>query len=113
MGEDFGKLAGAESDDTGSAINGGDLGNFPHGKMVPSFDEAAFKLAPGQISEPVKSQFGYHIIKLESKETKSFDEVKPEIEKKLRPEEAQKAMAELEKNDKVVYDPVFFNLEKK
>lgn len=112
-GEDFGKLAGAESDDTGSAINGGDLGNFAHGKMVPSFDEAAFKLTPGQISDPVKSQFGYHIIKLESKETKSFDEVKPEIEKKLRPEEAQKAMAELEKSDKVVYDPVFFNLEKK
>lgn len=112
-GEDFGKLAGAESDDTGSAINGGDLGTFGHGRMVPSFDEAAFKLKPGQISDPVKSQFGYHIIKLESLEMKSFDDVKPEIEKKLRPEEAQKAMAELEKTAKVVFDPVFFNMEKK
>jgi peptidyl-prolyl cis-trans isomerase C len=112
-GEDFGKLAGAESDDTQSALNGGDLGNFGHGKMVPSFDEVAFKMTAGQISDPVKSQFGYHIIKLESKETKSFDQVKAEIEKKLRPIEAQKAMEELAKNDKVVYNPVFFNLEKK
>ena len=111
-GEDFGKLAGAESDDTGSAINGGDLGTFGHGRMVPSFDEAAFKLAPGQISEPVKSQFGYHIIKLESKTTKSFEEMKPEIEKKLGPEQAQKAMAEIEKSTKTVYDPVFFGMAK-
>jgi peptidyl-prolyl cis-trans isomerase C len=112
-GEDFGKLAGEDSDDAQSAIKGGDLGTFPHGHMVPSFDDAAFRLAPGQVSDPVKSQFGYHIIKLESKETKSFEEAKPEIEKKLRPEQAQKAMAEIEKTDKVVYDPVFFNLEKK
>jgi parvulin-like peptidyl-prolyl isomerase len=111
-GEDFGKLAGTESDD-GSAIGGGDLGTFGHGKMVPSFDEAAFKLAPGQISEPVKSQFGYHIIKLESKETKSFDQMKPEIEKKLRPEQAQKAMEALEKSGNVIYDPVFFNMDRK
>jgi peptidyl-prolyl cis-trans isomerase C len=112
-GEDFAKLAGLESDDTGSAMSGGDLGTFGHGRMVPSFEEAAFKLAPGQISEPVKSQFGYHIIQIVSKETKSFDEVKPEIDKKLRPEEAKKAMDALEKSSKPVYDPVFFGMEKK
>jgi peptidyl-prolyl cis-trans isomerase C len=111
-GEDFSKLAGAESDDTGSAINGGDLGTFGHGAMVPSFDEAAFKMAPGQVSEPVKSQFGYHIIKVESKETKSFEAMKPEIEKKLGPEEAKKAMEALEKSTKTVYDPEFFGLPK-
>lgn len=111
-GEDFAKLAGAESDDASSAINGGDLPPFGHGRMVPSFEEAARKLAPGKISEPVKSPFGYHIIQLESKETKSFDEVKPEIDKKLRPEEAKKAMETLEKSAKVVYDPVFFGMEK-
>jgi peptidyl-prolyl cis-trans isomerase C len=110
-GEDFGKLAGAESDDK-SATNGGDLGTFGHGSMVPSFDEAAFKLAPGQVSEPVKSQFGYHIIKLESRETKSFEQVKPEIEKKLGPEEAKKAMEAIEKSTKTVYDPEFFGLAK-
>ena len=80
--------------------------------MVPSFDEAAFKLAPGQVSEPVKSQFGYHIIKLESKEAKSFEEMKPEIEKKLAPEEAKKSMEILEKNTKVFYDPEFFGMAK-
>jgi len=111
-GEDFGKLAGAESDDAKSAANGGDLGTFGHGSMVPSFDAAAFKMAPGQVSDPVKSQFGYHIIKLESIETKSFEQAKPEIEKKLGPEEAKKAMEALEKSTKTVYDPEFFGLAK-
>jgi len=111
-GEDFGKLAGAESDDAKSAINGGDVGTFGHGSMVPSFDEAAFKMTPGQVSEPVKSQFGYHIIKLESRDTKSFEAVKPEIEKKLGPDEAKKAMDALEKSTKTVYDPAFFGLAK-
>ncbi|MGA7234447.1 MAG: peptidylprolyl isomerase [Bryobacteraceae bacterium] len=111
-GADFGQLATAESDDTSSANMNGDLGTFGHGKMVPSFDEAAFKLKPGEISAPVKSQFGYHIIKVDNVEHKTFDEVKPEIEKKLRPQEANKAMEEIQKNTKVVYDPVFFGMQK-
>jgi peptidyl-prolyl cis-trans isomerase C len=111
-GEDFAKLADAESDDAAGPMNGGDLGTFGHGRMVPSFEEAAFKLAPGQISEPVKSQFGYHIIKVESHETKSFDEVKAEIDKKLRPDEAKKSMDALEKGAKVIYDDVFFGMAK-
>jgi parvulin-like peptidyl-prolyl isomerase len=110
-GEDFGKLAGAESDDT-SATNGGDLGTFGHGRMVPSFDEAAFKLTPGQVSDPVKSQYGYHIIKLESRDTRSFEAVKAEIEKKLGPEQAKKTMEGLEKSTKTVYDPEFFGMAK-
>jgi peptidyl-prolyl cis-trans isomerase C len=111
-GADFGQLATAESDDAGSASMNGDLGTFGHGKMVPAFDEAAFKLKPGQISEPVKSQFGYHIIKVDSVENKSFDDVKADIEKKLRPQEATKAMEEIQKNTKVVYNPVFFGMQK-
>ncbi len=111
-GEDFAKLAAAESDDAGAAMNGGDLGTFGHGRMVPSFEEAAFKLAPGQISAPVKSQFGYHIIKVDSTEPKSFDEVKAEIDKKLRPEEAKKTMDAIEKSTKVTYDDVFFGTAK-
>jgi peptidyl-prolyl cis-trans isomerase C len=111
-GADFAKLATDESDDTGSARMGGDLGVFPHGRMVPSFDEAAFKMKAGEISDPVKSQFGYHIIKVESIQNKTFDEVKPEIEKKLRPQLANQAMEEIQKNTKVVYDPTFFGLAK-
>jgi peptidyl-prolyl cis-trans isomerase C len=112
-GGDFAQLATAESDDTGSASRGGDLGSFPHGRMVASFDEAAFKLKPGEISAPVKSQYGYHIIKVETIDDKSFDDVKAEIEKKLRPQMANKAMEEIQKNTKIVYDPVFFGMEKK
>lgn len=111
-GGDFAALATKESDDTGSAANGGDLSFFKKGQMVPSFEQAAFSMQPGQISDPVKSQFGYHIIKVEAKETKSFDDVKAELEKRLKPEQSQKALDELQKKSSVVYDPVFFDLAK-
>ena len=89
-GEDFAQLASQESDDTGSGANGGDLGFFRRGQMVPSFEQAAFALQPGELSEPVKTQFGYHVIKVEAKESKSFEEVRPELERRMRPEQAQK-----------------------
>lgn len=63
-GEDFSKLAKEESEDLGSKINGGDLGFFKHGAMVPEFAEAAFKLKPNEMSELVKTPFGFHIIKV-------------------------------------------------
>ena len=62
-GEKFGKLAKELSIDTGSAKRDGNLGYFTKGKMVKQFEEAAFKLQIGQLSEPVKSEFGYHVIK--------------------------------------------------
>jgi len=110
-GEDFAKLATAESDDAQSAAKGGDLGFFRRGQMVPSFDQAAFALAPGQVSEPVRSQFGYHIIKVEK--VKTFDDVKADVQKRLVPELMQKAVVELQKNSVVVYDTEFFNMAKK
>ncbi|MFV0280433.1 MAG: peptidylprolyl isomerase [Rhodoblastus sp.] len=69
-GEDFAKVAGEVSKDPGS--KGGDLGWFTKDRMVPEFADAAFKLEKGQISQPVKTQFGWHIIKLEDKRMKEF-----------------------------------------
>ena len=80
-GEDFAALAKENSQD-GSASQGGDLGFFPRGRMVPAFDQAAFALKPGEISEVVTTEFGYHIIKLTEKKVGSavpFEEVKPQV----------------------------------
>ena len=63
QGEKFGKLARELSIDSGSAKRDGNLGYFGRGKMVKEFEDAAFKLEVGKISEPVKTQYGYHIIK--------------------------------------------------
>lgn len=72
-GTDFAQLAKDNSGDPGSAANGGDLGFFGKGKMVPEFEEAAFKLGVGEISEPVRTVYGYHIIKVTEKKG---DEIK-------------------------------------
>jgi len=82
-GANFEELAKTKSKDPGAAAQGGDLGYFTKDQMVPEFSEAAFKLAKGQVSEPVKSQFGWHIIRLEDKRKKpapDFEAVKPQLE---------------------------------
>jgi peptidyl-prolyl cis-trans isomerase C len=107
-GEDFAAIAKAESDDTGSGANGGELDFFSHGQMVPPFDQAAFAAPIGQITEPVKSQFGYHLIEVQKRETKTFDEVRGDIEKKLRPELAKQAVENLRKQTPVTIDESFF-----
>lgn len=78
-GGDFNKLAQEKSTDKASGVNGGDLGWFTKERMVPEFAEAAFKLKKGEISAPVKTAFGWHVIKLEDRravKTPSFDEMK-------------------------------------
>jgi peptidyl-prolyl cis-trans isomerase C len=93
-GEDFAKVAGEVTEDPSGKANGGDLGYFTKEQMVPEFSEAAFKLDKGQISEPVKTQFGWHVIKVDDTRVKpapKFEDVKPQIENYV----TRKAQAEL------------------
>jgi peptidyl-prolyl cis-trans isomerase C len=81
-GADFAELAKKKSKDPG-ASDGGDLGFFTKDQMVPEFSAVAFALEPGKISDPVKSQFGWHVIKVEEKRNRKapdFDQVKGQIE---------------------------------
>lgn len=84
--EDFGKLASQVSQDAGTKVKNGDLGFFGKGKMVPEFEKAAFEQKIGVVGEPIKTPYGYHLLKvLEKKEEreKSLDEVRSEISQKL------------------------------
>ena len=97
-GKDFAELAKKYSEDEASAKNGGDLDYFSRGRMVPEFDEAAFSLAPGQVSDLVKTQYGYHIIKVVDKKpatTKTLDEVRTQITEQLAWEQAQRQAGDL------------------
>ena len=106
-GEDFAMLASAESDDS-SASNGGSLGEFGKGMMVPPFEQAAFALKVGELSEPVKSPFGYHIIKVEDHRTKPLAEVKTTIANRLKPEIARQAMDNMRRSASVQIDDSYF-----
>lgn len=91
-GESFEDVARENSEDPGSAEKGGDLGFFARGAMVPEFEEKVFTMQPGEISEPVRSQFGFHIIKLvdiKASKIPSFEEVKTELEQELKNREAE------------------------
>lgn len=107
-GADFAQLASTESDDAGSKARGGDLNFFKHGQMVAPFEQAAFSMKVGEISEPIKTQFGYHIIKVEAR--KSFEDFKPEIERQVRAQEAQKMLEEMQKKANATLDPEFFGI---
>jgi peptidyl-prolyl cis-trans isomerase D len=97
-GADFADLAKKNSEDDASAKNGGDLDYFGRGRMVPEFDAAVFAMAPGQISDLVKTQYGYHIIKLVDKKTattRTLAEVRQQITDQLAYERAQAQAADL------------------
>ena len=108
-GADFAELAKKVSEDKGSAPNGGDLDYFGRGRMVPEFEQAAFSMQPGQISDLVKSQFGYHIIKVVDKKagsTRTLEEVRPQIQQQLAMETADQRIAQQARDlEKRIDDP--------
>ena len=96
QGKSFARLA-KDHSTCPSKNNGGNLGWFGHGKMVPEFNKAAFNLNKGEISNPVKTQFGYHIIKAVDRKNsgqKSFADVKEQLEKQLTAEKAEVLVAD-------------------
>jgi peptidyl-prolyl cis-trans isomerase C len=108
QGEDFAVLAKAESDDSGSGASGGNLGTFGRGQMVPEFENAAFALNKGELSQPVRSQFGYHLIQLQDRVSREFDDVRAEIEQKLRPEHARRLARQLREKSGLVMEETYF-----
>jgi peptidyl-prolyl cis-trans isomerase C len=105
-GEDFAKLAEANSNDPGSKADGGKLGFFSKGQMVKEFEEAAFALKKGEVSKPVKTQFGWHVIKIEDRRPKplpTFDQVKDKILGNMVQQKGQQVAQELRGKATVEY----------
>jgi parvulin-like peptidyl-prolyl isomerase len=110
-GEDFAKLAKAESDDEGSAVDGGDLGSFTRGKMVGPFEQAAFALKENEVGPPVKSPFGWHVIQVTGR-FDTFEKLSDVLRQQLGPQRTNQLVKELrgqtrvELNEAVLGPPV-------
>jgi|GEM_PF-234788 len=103
-GEDFATVAQEVSTDTGSGAQGGELGWFGAGMMVPEFEQGVAALQPGQVSEPIQSQFGFHVIRLNETRPQavpSLDEVRGELESQLQQQAVEAHLAELEAQGQV------------
>ena len=107
-GADFGEVAKAESDDRGSGENGGDLGSFGPGQMVEEFDAVAFTIPIGEVSEPIKTAYGYHLLLIDERGAKPFEDVREEIEQAVAPEIGQQAVDDLKAKTTIVLDDAYF-----
>ena len=109
-GESFEAIAKAESDDPETGAKGGVLGPFGRGQMnmVPEFEKVAFSQAVGKVSEPVKTKYGYFIIKVEERTPKAFEEVKPEIENQIKTELTREAIERLKKEAAIEMNEAYF-----
>lgn len=107
-GGNFEELAKAESYDTGSGARGGDLGEFGHGQMVPEFEAAAFAGKVGEVLPIVRTQFGYHIIKVESHSTTPFEKVKATLEQEEKQKRVQTAVDAIKTKANATYNSAYF-----
>ncbi len=105
-GAKFEDLAKKESDDTGSGAQGGDLGSFSHGQMVPEFEKAAFEAKVGEITPPVRTQYGYHVIQVQSHGSTPFETVRPSIEKTMKDAKLRAALDAMK--SKVTFSESYF-----
>lgn len=106
-GASFEDLAKAESDDTGSGANGGELGPFGRGQMVPEFEKAAFEAKPGDMTV-VPTQYGYHVIKVVKHDHTPFDQVKESIERQERQNMLQAALEKMKSDAKITFNEGYF-----
>jgi len=107
-GGSFEELAKTESDDTGSGANGGALGEFGRGQMVPEFEKAAFEAKVGEVTPVVRTQFGYHIIKVDSHGQTPFEQVKPFLERTARQEALQTRLDAMKAGAKPTFNDAYF-----
>ena len=109
-GASFEELAKTESDDTGSGANGGALGEFNRGQMVPEFEKAAFEAKVGDVTPVVRTQFGYHIIKVDAHGSTPFDQVKTFLERNARQEALQARLDAMKNNAKPSFNETYFTV---
>lgn len=107
-GASFEELAKTESDDVGSGANGGDLGEFNRGQMVPEFEKAAFEAKVGEVTPVVRTQFGYHIIKVEAHGQTPFEQVKAFLEKNERQAKLTAALDKMKTDAKATFNEAYF-----
>ena len=107
-GADFATLAKTDSDDAGSAEHGGDLGFASRAQFVPEFSKVAFDLPVGQVSAPVKTSFGYHLIKVDERRAKPLEAVRGKIEDTLKTELAQKKVEEIRNGAGTTINEAYF-----
>ena len=107
-GASFDELAKKESDDVGSGTRGGDLGSFGRGQMVPEFEKAAFEAKKGEVTPVIRTQFGYHIIKVDEHDMTPFEGVKATLEKNERQARMQAKLEEMKTNAKVTFNDTYF-----
>jgi peptidyl-prolyl cis-trans isomerase C len=107
-GAKFEDVAKKESDDTSSGERGGELGTFGHGQMVPEFEQAAFAAKVGELTPVVRTQYGYHVIRVDEHVTTPYDQVKPMLERNEKQKRMQAQLEAMKASVKPTFNEAYF-----